>query len=114
MIGVRAAYRRLRALKWISPSGFLINGLTFAGVYAVLHLLGWRQYTSIFCGTLPADRTEQIATSFCGLIYTMLYMLTVLAAPILILAAGMFGLAQRALARSVRPEPSAAPATDEV
>jgi hypothetical protein len=95
MIDIKAAYRHIRALKWVSPGSFVLCGVTFAGVHAVLHLLGLRESTSIFCGTLPAERSEQIVAGFCGLMYTFFYMLTVLVTPILLIAAGLFWSAQR-------------------
>lgn len=95
MSNPQSIYQRVRRLKWVSPGSFVLCSLTFAGVYAVLHLFGFREYTSIFCGTLPADHTRQIVVGFCGLIYTMFHMLTVLVAPILLIAAGLFYFASR-------------------
>jgi len=102
MIDVRSAYRRVRALQWISPGSFALCGITFVGVYAILHLLGLREYTSILCGTLPADRTEQVIVGFGGVSYTIFHMLAVLAAPILVIAAGLFAAAQTRLLREPR------------
>lgn len=100
---IRAARQRIRQLKWMSPGSFLLCAVTFAGVYLVLHAAGFRESTSVFCGTLPTAHGEQVRMGFCALLYTIFYMLTVLAAPILVIAAGVFVLlVRRTATRAVR------------
>ena len=86
----RTWYRRIKALKWLSPGSFVLCAVTFTGVFLVLHLAGWREQTRVFCGTLPAGKNAQIAQSFQAVSYTLLYFATVIVAPILVLAAGVF------------------------
>ncbi len=92
MSKLRDLYRGIRALKWISPGSFLLCAVTFAGVFAVLHLAGSRAHTSILCGTLPASYRDQVVCGFLAILYTVFYMAAVIAAPILALAAGIFHL----------------------
>ena len=86
----KTTYRQIRALKWLSPGSFLLCAVTFAGVYLVLHLAGLRASTSVLCGTFAAERTDQIRGSFLAVIYILFYMATVIVAPILVIAAGIF------------------------
>jgi hypothetical protein len=85
-------YRGARSLPWLSPAMFLLCAGAFAVSYAALHLAGLRSCTSVFCGTFPADRVEQVGISFFGVSYTLFYMLAVLVSPILVIAAGVFAL----------------------
>lgn len=86
----KAAYRQIRALKWLSPGSFLLCAITFTAVYMILHLAGLRAHTSVLCGTFAAERSEQIRGSFLAVIYILFYMATVIVAPILVIAAGIF------------------------
>lgn len=90
MMDWKATYRQIRALKWLSPGSFLLCAVTFAGVYLALHLAGLRASTSVLCGTFAAEQSEQVRTSFFAVIYILFYMATVIVAPILVIAAGIF------------------------
>ena len=87
---LKARYRQIRALKWMSPGSFILCAITFAAVYVVLHLAGLRSHTSVLCGTFAAKRGEQVLDSFFATIYILFYMATVIVAPILVIAAGIF------------------------
>ncbi|HOW74194.1 MAG TPA: hypothetical protein PKY77_26625 [Phycisphaerae bacterium] len=56
----------------------------------LLHLAGLRAHTSVLCGTFAAERSEQVLSSFFAVIYILFYMATVIVAPILVIAAGVF------------------------
>ncbi|HPD32103.1 MAG TPA: hypothetical protein PLL20_19090 [Phycisphaerae bacterium] len=86
----RTLHRRIRAMKWFSPGSFVLCAATFVVVYLVLHLLGWRESTSIFCGTLPEGRNAQVLQSFQAVMYVLFYMATAVVAPILLIAAAVF------------------------
>lgn len=83
-------YRRIRAMKWFSPGSFVLCAVTFACVYLLLHLLGWRQSTGVFCGTLPTGRDAQVTQCFQAVMYVMFHMATVVVSPILVIAAAVF------------------------
>jgi hypothetical protein len=87
--------RRLWRAPLFSPTGLLVRAGLFTLVYSALHLVGWREYTSILCGTLPGDRWTQLY----GLIYVLLHFAVVVGVPILVIAAGLLALIQRRVAR---------------
>jgi hypothetical protein len=64
---------------------FFIYALLLSGLFLIVHLLGWREYTNILSGT------GQIAAwqMFCGLSYMLLYICFVGIVPILVIAAGL-------------------------
>jgi hypothetical protein len=86
----RRTYRAIRAMKWLSPGSFLLCAVTFAGFFVLAHVAGWRERTGVFCGTLPKDTGEQVTQGFMAVSYTLLYFATVIVAPILVLAAGVY------------------------
>jgi hypothetical protein len=97
-------------MKWLSPGSFVLCAIAFAGVFTVLHLVGLRERTSVFCGTLPVDRNDQVIQGFMAVSYTLFYMATVIAAPILVLAAGVFQLLTRLVpGRGAGPRPEPVP-----
>lgn len=101
----KAVYRQIRALKWLSPGSFLLCAITFTIVYAVLHLIGLRKYTSVLCGTFAAERSEQVLDSFFAVIYILFHMATVIVAPILVIAAGVFQALIKFRSRRQGPSP---------
>ena len=48
----------------VTPAGFLKTAAVLALLYLVFHLLGWREYTSFFSGTLPAGHTGTLLLGF--------------------------------------------------
>lgn len=92
MIDRDAEPARARRSLW-SPPGFIVIALTLAALFALAHLGGLRDTTSILSGTNATPSNAVL-----GLIYTVLYFATVLGAPILILAAGIFYGLERVLA----------------
>ena len=83
----RRWYRQMRAMKWFCPGSFVLCAMVCAAVYVVLYLLGWRESTSVLCGTLPEDRTAQTIQAFQATMYVIFYMGTAVVAPILVIAA---------------------------
>ncbi len=86
----RQWYRQTRAMKWFCPGSFVLCAMVCAAVYVVLYLLGWRESTSVLCGTLPEDRTAQTIQAFQATMYVIFYMGTAVVAPILVIAAIVF------------------------
>jgi SNF family Na+-dependent transporter len=71
--------------------------------FGIVHLLGWREFTTVLSGTIPKENSEAEA-AFKGLAYMAAYFAAVLVAPICLLAIGIsYGL-ERALriSRDVR------------
>jgi hypothetical protein len=89
---------RLRSLLFprnvASPGGLLARAAVLAILYLSVHALGFRQYTSILCGTLPPGGRAAL-----GVAYIILYFAFVLIVPILVLGAATLWVLQRWLLR---------------
>ena len=67
-------------------------------VFAVFHLLGWREATTILSGTpLPGDSYDDTAAK--ALFYLVSYFASVVAVPILVIAAALQGLLRKWLTK---------------
>jgi len=83
----------LRRSRLLSPRGLLLRALVLLAVFALLHLAGARDYTSIFSGTSPTGDPPGGAASLLGLLYAGFYLGSLVLAPIMILGAAlMWGL----------------------
>jgi hypothetical protein len=86
----------------LSPVGFVATALLIALVFAIVHVLGWREHTTFLSGTpvsagAGADQSEVLGTA-----YIAAYLAFVLLCPILLLAAGLLWLGERLLRASRR------------
>jgi hypothetical protein len=78
-----------------SPRGLLLRAGVLAALFLACHLAGWREHTSILCGTaFTANVTDRYSQWF-GMVYVVLYLGSVIVVPILILAAGLITLINR-------------------
>lgn len=95
----RPLFRLGRWIGWLAfaPGGWIVVALLLAALFGLAHVLGWRVYTGVFSGTLPAPtpRASSEDLAMLGLVYATLYFITVLIAPVLILAAIVRLLADR-------------------
>jgi len=87
--------RRLWHAPLFSSVGLLSRAGLLTMTYIGLHLAGWREYTSILCGTAPTGNLSDRPAQVCGLIYVGLHFTVVFGVPILVLAAGLLALAAR-------------------
>ncbi len=83
---VAVAPRRL-----FTPRGFLGAAAAVCLLYAVCHVLGWREYTAFLSGSAPAGEPADLCLVL-GIVYAAAYFGFVLVAPILLLASGIFAL----------------------
>jgi len=84
--------KRLRAAlkaRFLSPKDLLVHAGVILVAYAVAHLLGLREYTTILSGTLPAAGLGHTLGAGLGVLYIVLYVGVVVIVPVLILASGM-------------------------
>lgn len=95
--------RRLWRAPLFSPVGLLTRAVLLTVIYLVLHLAGWREYTSILCGTAPTGNLSDRPAQLYGLIYVLLHFAVVVGVPILVLAAGLLALMGRR-AKSASPD----------
>jgi len=73
-----------------SPAGLLLRAALLAASFAVCHALGFREYTTILCGTAPAGTSVASWQSIAGVLYIFFYFGFVLGAPIMLLSAALF------------------------
>jgi hypothetical protein len=79
----------MKPLRWLfSPLGFVLVAVLLISLYRASDAAGWRSYTCIISGTVPAGMTMG-ATLWRGGIYAVLYFGSILMAPILLLAAAL-------------------------
>jgi hypothetical protein len=67
--------------------------LVLGGGYLVVGLLGWREFTTVLSGTFPTG--DQVADGLRGTVYLLFHFGCLVAAPILVIAAGLDALAGR-------------------
>ena len=76
----------------LSPAGLVAHAVVILGLFATLHLLGWRDDTRILSGTsLPSS-----GAVFRGFLYSAAYFAAVILSPILLLAGAIQAAIQRA------------------
>lgn len=66
---------------------FLIRAALILAFYLILHAAGFRSYTSMLSGTLPADGDSLNSACIYAVVYVVAYMAAVVVAPILAIAA---------------------------
>ena len=90
-----------------SPAGFLRRAMFISAVFLVVHLTGLREYTSVLNGTTGPEAADWALSTFFGVTYVIIYLTFVVLAPVLVLAAGLLAIWNRA--GSVRVRSSAQP-----
>ncbi len=86
-------WRILFFARLFSPAGFAQRAAVLAALYLAVHALGFRESTSIICGTAPASGRFDFASVFPAMAYIVLYVLAVLAVPVLLIASAIFAAA---------------------
>jgi hypothetical protein len=101
-------WRRWRAFwraEFLSPKDLVLWAAMFALVFAIAHLCGMREYTSIINGTTGAVGMSFEESAILGVVYLLLYMSFVLLVPILLIAAGISKIWLRITADEPRTSP---------
>jgi hypothetical protein len=80
---------RLWKAKAFSPEGFLLRALLIVVLFGASELLGFREYTTFLSGTSGDVSLSWRTASLLGLIHLLLYVASILLAPILVIAAGL-------------------------
>ena len=85
--------------QWIdrnfSARAFCLRALALLGCYAVVHVLGWRDYVGFLSGTYAADGPMRTLSPLLGTLYMVAYLGAVVLAPIYLIAAGIIALLAR-------------------
>lgn len=101
--------RRLRDWWKLSPRGLVLRAALLSLVYLVVSLAGFRQYTSIFTGTVPSVELSRTTQAALGLLYALLYVGFVLLVPTLLVAAALMFAALLAIGGRAGRKPDVAP-----
>jgi hypothetical protein len=80
--------KRIFGIKTFSPLGFLSWALLLTLFHVVCHAYGLREHTTFISGTAASEGVESSAVR--GLVYMISYFGFALAAPILVIASGIF------------------------
>lgn len=87
----------------LGPRALLFWATVIVIGFGIVHVLGWREYTTVLSGTIPSGNSEAEA-GFKALAYMMAYFSAVLLSPIFLIAAGFTMLIERLLrSRETRP-----------
>jgi hypothetical protein len=87
--------KRLWRAPLFSARGFLLRAIVIAVLYGVAHLCQLRCYASILSGTAPTGDAGAHLPALLGCLYVLLHFAFVLAAPVLVLGAGLLALVER-------------------
>jgi hypothetical protein len=94
MSRLKTTLRMLMLGRFLSPPGLLLRAGILLAAFGAFHLLGWRDDTRVLSGT-SAPSEGAVAR---GMLYAAAYFSAVLLCPILILAAAIQMVMQRAIA----------------
>lgn len=89
--------RRSRTRRSLASPGYLLEWAVMLTVlFIIARIGGLREFTSVLNGTIGSTNLSWQTASFLGAVYIFVYLGFVLVVPILILAAGILKLWQRA------------------
>ena len=94
--------RHFRTGEFFSAKFFLVRALALVVLFLLVHLAGFREYTTFLSGTVANPEVGFRLSAFYGMTYIALYLGTVVFAPILVLAAGLLLLWERRFSRAVK------------
>lgn len=77
---------------FMSPKDMVRHAVLIVALYAAVHLLGLREFTTIICGTVASPALGVRLCTLLGLGYMALYFGTVVLVPILMIAAALLKL----------------------
>ena len=89
------SWRELLAAPLFSPRGFVMRALALLILYGICEILGWREETTFISGTPTSAESGTDTSIIFGVIYLFTYFAAVLAAPVLLLGAGILSIWQR-------------------
>jgi hypothetical protein len=89
----------LCAADFLSPKDFVRHAVLVLAVFALVHLCGLREYTSVLNGTTGAVGMDMETATLLGVGYVLVYLAAILLAPILLIAAALVAVWQKITAR---------------
>ena len=81
--------------EFLSPKDMIQRAIAISGLFLLLHLAGFREYTSILNGTIGSLELGWNLSAFLAVFYIILYLAFVLLVPVLVLAALILVIWQR-------------------
>ena len=88
--------------EFLSPKDMIQRAIGISALFLIVHLAGFREYTSILNGTIGSLALGWNLSAFLAVFYIMLYLAFVLLVPVLILAAVILVCWQRLHQKSSR------------
>ncbi len=73
--------------------GLLIRGGVLLALFAGVHLMGWREHTTILCGMMPVSDGSAWLAAYAGVAYVLCFLLASVLAPILVISAVLWAFA---------------------
>ena len=98
-------FDRLVGADFFSPKDFVRHAVLIVVLFAVVHLFGLREYTSIISGTMASPTLGAETCTLLAIIYMVFYFGAVVLAPVLLIAAGLLLLWEKVRAGSRRHLP---------
>jgi hypothetical protein len=86
----------------LGPRAFVFRAVIIVAAFAICHVAGLRAYTGVLCGMQSFAGESSTLAVMKGILYAMLYIATVVLAPIFIIAAGLLFSFGRGRARIAR------------
>jgi hypothetical protein len=88
----RQPARHWSSAEFLSAKDFVRHGVLILLVFAVIHLFGLREYTSVLNGTTGAVDMNPDDAALLGIIYVLFYLAAILLAPIFFIAGGLLAI----------------------
>lgn len=89
MINLWRRWREFMRAEFLSPKDLVQRAAVFSAAFAIIHILGLREFTSIINGTTGSVEMSFNEAAVRGVIYLILYMIAVVIVPILLIAAAI-------------------------
>lgn len=96
---------RLIGADFFSPKDFVRHAVLLLVLFAVAHLCGLREFTTIISGTMASPALGAETCALLGVGYMALYFGAVVLVPVLLIAAGLLCLLEKVRAAARRPIP---------
>lgn len=87
--------RKAWAGEFFSAKYFLLRAVAIVVLFSIAQLAGLREYTTFLSGTVVNPEAGHRLSAFYGMVYIALYLGSLVAAPILVIAAGLLACWQR-------------------
>ncbi|HEY1789803.1 MAG TPA: hypothetical protein VGJ73_16770 [Verrucomicrobiae bacterium] len=75
--------------EFLSPRDLIQRAAAISGLFLLLHLAGFREFTGILNGTIGSLALGWKLSTFLAIFYIVIYLAFVIVVPVLVLAAGI-------------------------